>query len=105
MRFDSIILLLFSRAKSWSEISFPELLHLISSHDVDHFISRSTTAVDSSPLGHIHCLQKTRNRGVFVFFKTALSKSRGQDFFLKGGSVVTPQNFNLVLLIKNFPRN
>ena len=32
------------------------------------------------------------------FLNTAFSKSRGRDFFLKGVSIVTPQNFGLVLM-------
>ena len=40
-----------------------------------------------------------------IIFKTTLSKSRGRDFFLKGGSVVTPQKFDPVLLIKILPGN
>ena len=37
---------------------FPELLHHLSSHVMDYFYSRSTTAADPQPLGLLLCLQR-----------------------------------------------
>ena len=74
---------------------FPELLHRISSHDVDYFISHSTTAAVSQPLERIWS----------ICFSQRLLANLEDEIFLKGGSIVTPQKFNQVLVIKILPRN
>ena len=70
---------------------FTELLHHLSPHYVDYyyFYSRITTAAVSQPLERIWN---------FCFSQTAFNKSRGRDFFLKRVSIVTPQEFGLVLM-------
>ena len=76
---------------------FTELLHHLSPHYVDYyyFYSRSTTAAVSKPLERIwnFC------------FSQRLLENLEDEIFLKGGSIVTPQKFNQVLVINPPPLN
>ena len=100
----SFKLTVFPREKFRSKISFPgaAALYTFSRHGLfsftQHHSSKLTTARTPT------LLAKTRNRGVFVFQKQSLANLE-DEIFLKGGSVVTPQNFDLVLLIKILPGN
>ena len=73
---------------------FTKLLHHLSPHYVDYyyFYSRSTTAAVSQPLERIWS----------ICFSQRLLTNLEDEIFLKGGSVVTPQNFDLIFYLLKF---